>query len=290
MWSTPLLVTLIVAPTTPGRGESSVGVTGGLTLSGDQDVKIVEPRVGSTESHDVTAALGPVGGTTASLWLTHFGLQVDGLYWGTSTPGVLPRSLKPVRVGQDRGAVLGSFTGRVFLDEQKFAYGGLGCGLVAIGVRPGQTNVVPGLGAILGVALPITSRLRLRAEALSYDVKANDKVVTTLRSGGYSPYVVRPGLLELWARTASRQSSYRHTTPPPERANPDLLRLKAIDDAAKSAVTLDVKAGQVYYVKGEAGVRYFVGRPRLQVVSPEQGAGEIRQCTLIRDETREARD
>ena len=70
-----------------------------------------------------------------------------------------------MRVGQDRGAVLGSFTGRVFLDEQKFAYGGLGCGLVAIGVRPGQTNVVPGLGAILGVALPITSRLRLRAEA-----------------------------------------------------------------------------------------------------------------------------
>ena len=165
MWSTPLLVTLIVAPTTPGRGESSVGVTGGLTLSGDQDVKIVEPRVGSTESRDVTAALGPVGGTTASLWLTHFGLQVDVLYWGTSTPGVLPRSLKAVRVNQDRGAVLGSFTGRVFLDEQKFAYGGLGCGLVAIGVRPGQTNVVPGLGAILGVALPITSRLRLRAEA-----------------------------------------------------------------------------------------------------------------------------
>jgi hypothetical protein len=127
-------------------------------------------------------------------------------------------------------------------------------------------------------------------EALSYDVKANDKVVTTLRSGGYYPYVVRPGLLELWARTASRQSSYRHTTPPPERADSDLLRLKAIDDAAKSAVTLDVKAGQVYYVKGEAGVRYFVGRPRLQVVSPEQGAGEIRHCTLIRDETHEARD
>lgn len=167
MWSTPLLVTLVVAPTTPGRGESSLGVTGGLTISGDQDVKIVEPRVGSTESHDVRAALGPVGGTTASLWLTHFGLQVDGLYWGTSTPGVLPRSLKAVRVGQDRGAVLGSFTGRVFLDGpgEKFAYGGLGCGLVAIGVRPGQTNVVPGLGAILGVALPITSRLRLRAEA-----------------------------------------------------------------------------------------------------------------------------
>src|SRR3989442_12394478 len=100
MWSTPLLVTLVVAPTTPGRGESSLGVTGGLTLSGDQDVKLAEPRVGSTESHDVRTALGPVGGTTASLWLTHFGLQVDALYCGPSTPGVRPRSLTPVRGGQ----------------------------------------------------------------------------------------------------------------------------------------------------------------------------------------------
>src|SRR2546422_11515245 len=158
MWSTPLLVTLIVAPTTPGRGESSVGVTGGLTLSGDQDVKIVEPRVGSTESRDVTAALGPVGGTTASLWLTHFGLQVDVLYWGTSTPGVLPRSLKAVRVGQDRGAVLGSFTGRVFLDGpgEKFAYGGVGFGVGGSGGHPGQANVVPHPGALLGGALPLT--------------------------------------------------------------------------------------------------------------------------------------
>src|SRR5262249_11495714 len=115
MWSTPLLLTLMLAPTTPGRGESSVGCTGGLTRAGDQAVRFAEHRLGSgTESHDVSAALGPVGGTTASLWLTHFGLQVDGLYWGTSTPGVLPRSLKMVRVGQDRGAVLGSFTGRVF--------------------------------------------------------------------------------------------------------------------------------------------------------------------------------
>src|SRR5207245_9583734 len=63
------------------------------------------------------------------------------------------------------------------------------------------------------------------------------------RNGGYYPYVVAPGLVELWARTASRQSSYRHTTPAPERADSDLLRLKAIDDAAKSAVILDVKAG-----------------------------------------------
>src|SRR5262249_7206543 len=127
-------------------------------------------------------------------------------------------------------------------------------------------------------------------DALSYEVKAPDGVVTILRSGGYYPYVVTAGQVELWARTASRQSAYRHATPPSERADNDLLRLKAIDDAAKSAVTLDVKAGQVYYVKGEAGVRYFVGRPRLQVVTREQGESEIRQCTLIRDVRHEARD
>ena len=80
MWSTPLVLTLVVAPTPNARGESSVGVTGGVTLSGDQDVNLVQPGVGSTESKDVRAAPGPVGGGTASLWLTHFGLQVDGLY------------------------------------------------------------------------------------------------------------------------------------------------------------------------------------------------------------------
>jgi len=127
-------------------------------------------------------------------------------------------------------------------------------------------------------------------DALSYEVKAQDRVVTTLRSGGYYPHVVTAGQVELWARTASRQSSYRHATPAPDRGDTDLLRLNAIDNAAKSAVTLDVKAGHVYYVKGEAGARYFLGRPRLQVVTREQGETEIRQCTLIGDLPHEARD
>ena len=43
-------------------------------------------------------------------------------------------------------------------------------------------------------------------EALSYDVKAHDKVVTTLRNGGYYPYVVAPGLLEGTRATANLRS------------------------------------------------------------------------------------
>jgi hypothetical protein len=164
---TCLVVTVVVAPTPSVSGEPSIGATGGATLSGDQDVKITQPHIGSTESKDVVAAPGPVGGATGSLWFSHFGLQVDGIYWRTSTPGVLPGSLKKVRVGQDRGALLGSVLGRVFLDQSgdTFAYGGVGSGFVAIGVHPGQTNVVPGFGTLLGVAFPITSHLRLRAEA-----------------------------------------------------------------------------------------------------------------------------
>jgi len=158
---------LVGSSPVPVSAETSIGATGGVTLSGDQDVKIMQPGIGSTESNDVVATTGPVAGATGSLWFSHFGLQGDAIYWRTSTPGTLPGSLKKVRVSQDRGAFLGSVLGRVFLDQagDTFAYAGFGSGFVAIGVNPGQTNVVPSFGTLLGLALPITSSLRLRVEA-----------------------------------------------------------------------------------------------------------------------------
>src|SRR3989475_10380367 len=62
--------------------------------------------------------------------------------------------------------MLTSLMGRVFLDEsgQTFAYGGGGGGPVVIGVNPGQTAVVAGGGALVGVAFPVTSHVRVRAE------------------------------------------------------------------------------------------------------------------------------
>jgi hypothetical protein len=46
-------------------------------------------------------------------------------------------------------------------------------------------------------------------------------------------------------------------------------------------VTLDVKAGGVYYVKGTVGVGFFVGRPHLIVVPQSIGETEITECKLI---------
>ena len=87
---------------------------------------------------------------------------------------------------------------------------------------------------------------------LSYDVKTGETVITTLKNGGYYPYFSAPGEKEFWAKTES-----------------------------KSSVTLDVKAGQTYYIKGEVGVGILVARPHLMVVAPEIAEKEIVNCNLI---------
>lgn len=87
---------------------------------------------------------------------------------------------------------------------------------------------------------------------VSYDIKVGETVITTLYNGGYYSYFAKPGEVEFWAKTES-----------------------------KSSVTLDVKAGQTYYLKGTVGVGFFVGRPHLMVVSTDVGEKEIVECKLI---------
>jgi len=94
--------------------------------------------------------------------------------------------------------------------------------------------------------------------AVAYDVKVGDNVVTTLHSGGYFPYFSKPGEVEFWAKTESR-----------------------------SAVTIDVKSGQVYYIKGTLGVGFFVGRPHLIIVPADVGEKEIAECKLIPEPKKE---
>lgn len=87
---------------------------------------------------------------------------------------------------------------------------------------------------------------------VSYDVKANGKVVTTLYSGGYYPYLTDQDEIEFSAKT--------ETT---------------------SSVTIGVKAGQTYYLKGTVGIGFLVGRPHLVIVPNEIGEKEIAECKLI---------
>jgi len=87
---------------------------------------------------------------------------------------------------------------------------------------------------------------------VSYDIKNDDTVITTLYNGGYYPYFCAPGEKEFWAEIET-----------------------------KSSITLDVKTGQTYYVKGEVGVGFLVARPHLMVVTPEIAEKEIVGCKLI---------
>lgn len=82
--------------------------------------------------------------------------------------------------------------------------------------------------------------------------KEADRAVTYLQNGGYFPFYTPPGEITLWGKTESSAS-----------------------------VTLDVKAGETYYVKGSIGVGFIVGRPRLEVVDNATGAKEVKECKLL---------
>jgi hypothetical protein len=91
-----------------------------------------------------------------------------------------------------------------------------------------------------------------KGAAVSYDVHVKDKVVTNLKNGGYFPYFAEPGENEVWAKTE-----------------------------AKSSVTVDVKPGQTYYVKGGVRMGFAIGRPDLSQQTADVGAAEIAECKLL---------
>ncbi len=88
--------------------------------------------------------------------------------------------------------------------------------------------------------------------AISYTVSVNGNEVSSLPAGGYFVYYAAPGENEFSAKTE-----------------------------AKTSVTLDVKAGQTYYVQGTMGMGVFVGHPHLTQVGNDVGAKEIASCKLV---------
>jgi len=90
--------------------------------------------------------------------------------------------------------------------------------------------------------------------AVSYQVKANGVPITRLNPGGYYAYLAKPGEIEFSAKTEST-----------------------------SSITIDIKPGETYYLKGTVGIGFFVGRPHLVVVTPEVGEKEIVKCKLLEE-------
>jgi len=182
--------------------ELSVGITGGLVFSGDQDVKFKQfgpdgQLLSVSESRGVSASIGPVGGVTLAVWgddrWSHLGVQMDALYWTTSVD-VDERTPEPgsrLTIDQTRGALLLSLLGRLpFGDpDSLFIYLGLGGGLVQSRVRHGDEDLGPAVGALGGIAIPLSSRLRLRVEMrylITSDVEARPRPGLRVETSGSS--------------------------------------------------------------------------------------------------------
>jgi hypothetical protein len=88
--------------------------------------------------------------------------------------------------------------------------------------------------------------------AISPNVQANGVPLSDLPAHGYFVYDAKPGELTLTAHTE-----------------------------ATTSITLDVKAGETYYVKGSLGMGFFVGHPHLVVVTKDVGESEIKDCKLV---------
>jgi hypothetical protein len=88
--------------------------------------------------------------------------------------------------------------------------------------------------------------------AVQYAVNAGERKIVQLQNGGYYPYICDPGSIEFWAATEARAS-----------------------------LTIDVAAGETYYLRGSLGIGFFVGHPKLQLIPAEQALSEIADCVLI---------
>lgn len=81
---------------------------------------------------------------------------------------------------------------------------------------------------------------------VSYYVYDGDKKIGGLKNGTYFYAWAEPGVHNYWARTES-----------------------------KSEKQLSVETNKTYYIRGEVGMGFFVGRPKLTIVSEDEGKGSL---------------
>lgn len=90
--------------------------------------------------------------------------------------------------------------------------------------------------------------------AVSYDIWLDGVNVPFVHvyNGGYFPYIANPGKAVFKAKTE-----------------------------AEKEVTIEVKAGQSYYVLCSVGVGFWVGRPHLELMAKETAEADIKSCRLL---------
>jgi hypothetical protein len=102
-------------------------------------------------------------------------------------------------------------------------------------------NVFPDPAPEQGLVYFLRER-KFVGSAVTYDVRHNDEVIGALADGTYFFYFVDPGTQTF---TASTEDS--------------------------SSRTIDVEAGETYYIKGSLDTGFLVGQPALEIVHEMEG-------------------
>jgi hypothetical protein len=163
------LIVAAVFGTLPAAAETSVGLTAGAALAGNQDfgVNLLPPRPQGRRVHkDLSADTGALVGLTVTEWpdtWRWFGVGADASWW--NTPVTVRRGLRSFDLGQTRSALLVQPLARYRITDEIFFYGGLGGGFAYTTVRHGSDRLGPAIGALTGIAIPLTQSVRLRFEA-----------------------------------------------------------------------------------------------------------------------------
>ena len=93
----------------------------------------------------------------------------------------------------------------------------------------------------------------MRGAAITPNVSIGDEIKFPLTIGGYRAHFAEPGMITV-----------------------------SITSLGTRSVALDAKPGGTYYVKGGT-VPMGLGVPAIELVSPEQGTAEIKECKLLTD-------
>ncbi len=141
----------------------------------------------------------------------------------------------------------------MWLSHRKISGGSLILGLVLSGCATLGPAYKPEVASAADKATVYVYRdFNVFGGGMTYMVSANGVPIASLPAGGYFVYHAHPGEVQLSAKSE-----------------------------ATTSVTVEAKAGEVYYVKGTIGIGILVGRPHLVLVSKEVGEKEITSCKLV---------
>jgi hypothetical protein len=185
------------------HGEVMLGLTSGVSLSGEQDHKFKEynslgevARSYTTDDiHENTSMLSTVrlsAWGNRDIW-QHFGIQLEASSWSLTTEVNNPAykaALPFTSVTQERTGLMVNMIGRLPLfsfgnknavNRRPYLFGGIGGGPLYTRVQHGQQEWQYGCQALGGVSIPLSPRSRFRLE--SRYLLARDADITNPQEG-----------------------------------------------------------------------------------------------------------